>query len=180
MNTVILLFHPNMRRSLVNKRLIEAAQAKRGVNVRDMYALYGDEPINPEMEHHILERAKRIVLQFPLEWYNAPALFHKWAKQVLDDYWLHSGPDGREILQGKELLLTVAYSEPSYDFTANGKYKYSLKEILRPFEVLSMHLGLKYCEPFTIYELDDLTKAAKEYADLLVKEELPEQPLHAQ
>lgn len=167
-----------MERSLVNKRLIDAAQKKRNVVVRDMYALYRDQPIDVKTEHQVLEDADRIVLQFPLRWYNAPYLVQKWAEQILDDYWLHSGPDGSDILHGKELLLAVAYSEPSYDFTTSGKYKYTLKEILRQFEVLSMHLGLKYCELFTVYELDDLTKAAKEYADLLVREDLLEQPLH--
>ena len=40
MQTVILLFHPDMTHSLVNKKLIERAEMKRNVTVRDMYALY--------------------------------------------------------------------------------------------------------------------------------------------
>ena len=180
MQTVILLFHPDMQHSLVNKRLINAAQEKGLVNVRDMYALYRQGPFDAEKEREILAKVDRVVLQFPLTWYGAPALVFEWINQVFDDYWLHSGPDGRSILQDKELVLTVAYSEPSYDYNADGKYKYTLKELLRRFEVLAIHLGMKYCEPLMVYELDDLDKAAKEYIELLSKEELPVQPLHDQ
>lgn len=167
-----------MSHSLVNKRLIEAASQKRGVTVRDMYSLYRDHAIDVQKERQVMENADRIILQFPLKWYDAPYLVQKWTEQVFDDYWLHSGKDGQDILNNKELLLCVAYSEPSYDFTAGGKYKYTLKEILRHFEVLAMHLGVKYGQPFTIYELDDLDRASKEYAELVVKEELPIQKLN--
>lgn len=173
MRTEILLFHPNMAHSLVNKRLINAALTKKNVTVRDMYKLYSKHDINVKAEQQLLEQADRIILQFPLRWYSAPYLLQKWEEEVFDDYWLHSGPDGSSILRNKELMLTVAYSEPSYDFTANGKYKYTLNELLRHFEVVSMHLGTQYCRPFTIYELDDLDKAARSYAELVVKEELP-------
>lgn len=173
MKTVILLFHPNMDHSLVNRKLIEAASEKRNVTVRDMYSLYRHHPIDVSKERKVLEEADRIILQFPLRWYDAPFLLQKWSESVFDDYWLHSAKDGGNVLQGKELMLCVAYSEPSYDFTANGKYHYTIKEILRHFEVLAKHLGVKYCEPFTIYELDDIDRASKEYAELIVKEELP-------
>ncbi len=166
-----------MDHSLVNKRLVKAAQQNRNVDVRDMYALYHDLPIDVEKERHVLESANRIIFQFPLKWYSAPALVQSWKEQVLDDYWLHSGPQGGEILHGKELMVTVAYSEPSYDFTTAGKYKYTLKELLRQFEVLSIHLGVQYCEPFTVYELDDLDRATTEYAELVNKDELPKQPI---
>lgn len=178
MKTVILLFHPDMSHSLVNRKLIEAASTKRNVVIRDMYSLYRHQTIDVQKERQVLQDADRIILQFPLRWYNAPSLVQKWAEQVFDDYWLHSGPEGASVLQGKELMLCVAYTEPSYDFTADGKYKYSIKEILRHFEVLAMHLGVKYCQPFTIYELDDLNRASKEYADLVAKEELPVQKIN--
>lgn len=180
MKTVILLFHPDMDRSLVNRKLIESAGMKRNITIHDMYALERDHQINVDQERQVLEQADRIVLQFPLRWYSAPSLLYKWMQEVFDDYWLHSGPEGSSILQGKELTLTVAYSEPSYDYTADGKYKYTLKQILRNFEVIAMHLGIKYCEPFTVYELDDLDKTAKAYAEMLGKDELPIQPLNDQ
>ena len=178
MQTVILLFHPDMTHSLVNKKLIERAEMKRNVTVRDMYALYHNQSIDVEEERRILEQADRVVLQFPLIWYDAPYLLPKWAGTVFDDYWLHSGPNGSNILQDKELVLTVAYSEPSYDYTPDGKYKYTLKQILRHFEVMAMRLGMKYCAPYTVYELDDLEEAAKSYAEMLSKEELPVQSLY--
>ncbi len=157
----------------MNKRLIEAAQQKRNVTVRDMYALYRNQPINVQEERHVLEVADRIVFQFPLKWYDAPTLFQRWKETVLDDYWLHSGSNGEGVLAGKEMLLAVAYSEPSYDFTESGKYRTTLLQLLKPFQVLSIHLEMKYCTPFTIYELDDLQKSSKEYAEMIVKEDLP-------
>lgn len=170
--TMVLLFHPNMDRSLVNKKLIAAAKQKRGVMIRDMYDLYRNNKISINNERKLLLGADRIVFQFPLRWYSAPSLLYKWESQVFDDYWLNSGPDGEKVLTGKELMLTVAHSEPSYDFTPEGKYHYSLCQLLHPFEVVSMHIGTTYCQPVSIYELDDLDKTAKIYADILTKEKL--------
>lgn len=162
-----------MQHSLVNKKLVEAAQQKRNVTVRDMYSLYCNQPINVQEERQVLTAADRVVFQFPLRWYDAPTLVQRWKETVLDDYWLHSGPGGKSILADKEMLLAVAYSEPSYDFTESGKYRTTLVQLLRPFKVLSIHLGMKFCVPFTIYELDDLQKSSKEYAEMIVKEDLP-------
>lgn len=173
MKTVVLLFHPDMQHSLVNKKLVEAADQKRSVTIRDMYALYRGQPIDVDEERRILVNADRVVLQFPLKWYDAPTLVQRWKEAVFDDYWLHSGKSGQSVLANKELLLAVAYSEPSYDFTRNGKYRTTINELLKPFQVLSIHLGMQFCQPFTIYELDDLQKSSKEYAEMIVKEDLP-------
>lgn len=49
MKTMILLFHPHLDQSRVNKALANAAK-EAGFEVRDMYALYPDFKINVEKE----------------------------------------------------------------------------------------------------------------------------------
>lgn len=73
MNTTILLFHPHLKTSRVNKTLAEAA-IKAGFNVRALYDIYPDEQIDVKKEQALLESSDRIVLQFPLYWYSSPSL----------------------------------------------------------------------------------------------------------
>lgn len=62
MTTTILLFHPHLDQSRVNKALVQATDT----TVRDMYALYPDGKIDVAAEQAVLSQTDRIVWQFPL------------------------------------------------------------------------------------------------------------------
>ena len=61
----VLVFHPNLAQSTVNKALFEAATAINGVAVRDLYALYPDGNIDIAAEQQRAEAASLIVLNSP-------------------------------------------------------------------------------------------------------------------
>lgn len=74
MKTTIFTFHPNLTNtSRINATLANAAQ-QAGYEVRDMYQLYPDFKIDVAKEQAILAQTDRIVLQFPIYWYQTPAL----------------------------------------------------------------------------------------------------------
>ncbi len=73
MKTTILLFHPDLHASQVNKDLAKAAQAA-GIEVRDIYSQYTDGQIDVKKEQAVLETTDRIVFQFPMYWYAMPSL----------------------------------------------------------------------------------------------------------
>lgn len=70
MSVLVVLAHPNLAHSRVNKALREALSST-GVEVSDLYALYPDFKINVASEQDKLVKAKHIVLQFPMFWYSA-------------------------------------------------------------------------------------------------------------
>lgn len=81
MKTIINLFHPNFKQSRVNKGL--ADQVKGEFEVRNLAELYPDFMIDVKKEQQVLEKADRVVLQFPMQWYSSPALLKQWEDQVL-------------------------------------------------------------------------------------------------
>ncbi len=76
MKTLVLIFHPHINNSRVNKALKQEVlkNTSKEVIVRDEYEKYPDEKIDVELEQSLLEKAGRIVLQFPMYWYSCPSL----------------------------------------------------------------------------------------------------------
>ena len=76
MKTLVLVFHPHLEKSQVNRKLMDAANETGDVTVVDEYAAYPDFKINVEHEQELIETHDRIVLQFPFYWYSSPARDH--------------------------------------------------------------------------------------------------------
>ena len=71
MKTLVLVFHPHLEKSQVNRKLMDAANETGDVTVVDEYAAYPDFKINVEHEQELIETHDRIVLQFPFYWYSS-------------------------------------------------------------------------------------------------------------
>lgn len=77
MKILVLQAHPNMSKSILNKRFSKELEGKSNIKVRDLYALYPNWDIDTEKEQNELLEADRIVFQFPLYWYNMTPLLKK-------------------------------------------------------------------------------------------------------
>ena len=84
MKTTVLVFHPHLEKeSKVQKTLADKAR-QAGIEVRDLYVLYPDFAIDVAKEQQVLEEADRIILQFPIYWYQTPALMKQWFDAVFE------------------------------------------------------------------------------------------------
>ena len=171
MKTVVLLFHPNFEASRINKAFEQAIADD--VNVRHMYELYPNNQVDVMMEQTTLTEADRIVLQFPMYWYNSPSLLKEWQDKVLTYGWAY-GSTGK-ALHGKELLLAVSTRAPNYTHEAG---MYTATELLRPFQAMAEFCGMTYLTPFVVKGTltmsdEDVAKHAKEYAEYLKQESIP-------
>ena len=110
MKTLVLVFHPHLEKSQVNRKLMDAANETGDVTVVDEYAAYPDFKINVEHEQELIETHDRIVLQFPFYWYSSPALLKQWEDDVIKAGWAYGG--GR-ALEGKEFMLAVSTGSPT-------------------------------------------------------------------
>ncbi|NEX94268.1 NAD(P)H-dependent oxidoreductase [Caulobacter sp. 17J65-9] len=170
--TLLVLAHPALERARLNPALAEAAQALPGVTLRDLYELYPDFTVDVRTEQKLLLEHDLVVLQFPLFWYSAPSLLKEW----IDAVWLKGfayGPRG-VALRGKTLLCVISTSAAEADFTADGEYRFSLTEFLRPFEQTARYCGLHWAEPFvvfgeTIASDEGLRRTAEAYRDRLAE-----------
>ena len=85
---VIILAHPNMEESRVNKRWIEEVSGYTDkITVHDLYKEYPEWSINIKKEQEILKNHDLVILQFPFYWYSSPPLLKKFIYYFLEYYW---------------------------------------------------------------------------------------------
>lgn len=147
MKTLVLVFHPHLEKSRVNRRLMDVANETGDVTVVDEYASYPDFRINVEHEQELLETHDRIVLQFPFYWFSSPALLKQWEDEVLKSGWAYAG--GR-ALEGKEFMLAVSTGSPADTYTHEGSHLHTMEELLLPFEETVRYIHATYLKPFLI------------------------------
>lgn len=79
MKTLIVVAHPDLKDSKVNKIwLKEAEKYSDKFTIHNLYELYPNEVIDVEKEQKIIEKHNSLVLQFPIYWFNCPPLMKKW------------------------------------------------------------------------------------------------------
>lgn len=173
MKTLVLVFHPALASSTVNRQLAQSASQNPEVTVRDMYQLYPDFKIDAEAEKNELEKADRIVLQFPMYWYSSPALVKQWEDDVLQHGWAY-GSNGNK-LKGKELLIAVTPGASAENYVRNQNFKYEVNDLLRPFQATSNLISTKFVKPFIVtgassIQSEALTQAGKDYENYLTSD----------
>ncbi|AXQ78845.1 flavodoxin family protein [Streptococcus chenjunshii] len=172
MQTTVFLFHPHRRESRVNRTLAETVE--KIIPVRYLYDLYPDGKIDVAAEQAVLEKTDRIVLQFPMYWYGAPSLVKEWENQVLQYGWAY-GSSGN-ALHGKELVIAITPGATLADYSHTGSAKYTVTELLRPFQATSHLIGTIYKRPFSVDGMqlsdEELSQAAQDYAAYLLEDNL--------
>ncbi|UVF02054.1 NAD(P)H-dependent oxidoreductase [Streptococcus equinus] len=173
MKTTVFAFHPDLANgSRINASLAKAA-SEAGFEVRDVYSLYPDFKIDVAAEQAALEASDRIVLQFPIYWYQTPALLKQWFDAVLEYGWAY-GSTGN-ALRGKEVILAASFGAALDDYQLEGRFHTTVEEVLKPIATIQYHTGLLFLEPFittgTLNLSDEaLNEQAKEYLNVLSAE----------
>ena len=148
MKTLVLVFHPHVEDSHVNRKLMDVAEKVDGVTVVDEYAAYPDFKVDVEREHALLQEYDRIVLQFPFYWYSAPSLLKQWEDDVLTIGWAYGGD---YALEGKEIMVAVSTGAPAECYTPDGSQARSMEELLSPYEAMARYVYASYREPFLVH-----------------------------
>ena len=172
MTPLVLLAHPDLPNSRVNRALYGAAGGRDGVVRRDLYAEYPaqrlDEPLDVSREQDLLAACDRVVLQFPLYWYSVPPLLKKW----MDDVLTHGWAFGRDAtgLRGKELMVATSIGGRRNAYRAGGPNLFPLDDLLRPLHATANICGMRFVPSFVAEggaDDDELAAAAEAYADAL-------------
>lgn len=169
---LVLLFHPAFAKSRANAALLRRATGIVGLEVIDMYALYGDGKINADREVARLLEAKRVVLQFPIQWYSSPALLQTWKDVVLTRMFYIAYESEGKHFEGTPLLIAATAGNTQSAYSPSGINHFSLDECLTPFKAMASRCGLPWADPFCVYEagkLDEagLDKEAMGYTEIL-------------
>ncbi|MCG8582180.1 MAG: NAD(P)H-dependent oxidoreductase [Bacteroidales bacterium] len=149
MKTLIILAHPEIDKSIANKRITEMIQSKVDhVDVRSIADLYPDFKIDIATEQKNLLEYDTIVFQYPFFWYNMPAILKHWFDEVFNFNFAY-GPEG-DKLKGKNFLLSFTIGGPQDAYTPQGYNHFRIPQFLTPMEQTAYLAQMNYLEP--VYE----------------------------
>lgn len=78
MKILVILAHPDLSTSRLNRRLHDAIKDIDHITVNNIYQSYPDWQIDVQREQDLLSQHDRVIFQFPLYWYSTPPLLKKW------------------------------------------------------------------------------------------------------
>ncbi|MDN5210752.1 NAD(P)H-dependent oxidoreductase [Fulvivirgaceae bacterium BMA12] len=154
MKTLVLVFHPNIGQSKINKRWIqELSKYPEKFLVHELYKVYPDEIINVSKEKDLIESHDKIVFQFPFYWFNCPPMLKKWLDEVLTYGWAYGSNSGY-MVSGKKITLAISAGIDEEEYSPTGKYKYTIKQLTAPFELTFEYVKADYRPQFVYYGME--------------------------
>ena len=167
---VILVFHPVLHKSRVNRVLLSAVEGLKGVNIRYIYDLYPDYQIDIKAEQEVLQQHDIIVWQHPMYWYSSPSLLKEWLDLVLEHGFAY-GKAGR-ALEGKSVLSAITSGGRRDVYGSEKGLKFSIRDLLAPFEQTVGLCRMRYLPPFVTHgthllRMDQIAMAAEDYLRII-------------
>ncbi|MDR7131759.1 putative NADPH-quinone reductase [Algoriphagus sp. 4150] len=147
MQILVIVVHPNLKQSVVHKRLIQELNKRPDkFKIHDLYASYPDEKIDVKREQELIESFDRVVFQFPIYWFNVPSFLKKWMDEVLTYNWAYGRSSGYK-LGGKKVALAVSAGIDQESATGD----YALEKIIHPLFLTFDYLRIVYQGHYPIY-----------------------------
>lgn len=173
MKTLVIVGHPNIESSIVNKKWIEELKLYPNLfTVHELATEYPDGVIDVDREQALIASHGNLILQFPIYWFNSPPILKEWLDKVLTEGWAF-GKSG-DNLKGRKIALGVTAGGNRAEYLKEGRYKHNLEEVLVPFEVTATYCNADYQSFYAFYNADathpdKIDQSAKEYVDFLNK-----------
>ncbi len=152
---LVLVAHPDIENSVMNKALADAACQVPGVRVMELTP----NPMDAELYRQPVEEAEVIVFQFPLYWMSAPWILKQWS----DTVFMTLCEQG--YTQGKKLMTVVTTGAEKESFAPGQKNIHTMTEYLRPYEGQANFAQMGWIEPLIVYGNADAQIAARDLAE---------------
>jgi glutathione-regulated potassium-efflux system ancillary protein KefG len=171
MKILVLFAHPKISESIVQKEMLSRIQNIENVTIHDLYAAYPDFMIDVDFEQALLLQHDIIIFQHPFYWYSAPSIIKEWLDLVLEHDWAY-GAKGTK-LHGKFMMQAISTGGPQNFYSATGKNRFEIDELLAPFDQTAYLCGMAWLEPFAIYAgrripRQELSQQVEKYRDLVI------------
>ena len=155
---LIIAAHPAYHKSRANRALRFAAANMANVTVHDLYETYPDLLIDVAREQEILVKHQHIVMLHPLYWYSSPAIIKEWQDLVLEYGWAYG--EGGTFLNGITWTQAITAGAPEDAYMPKGRNRFSIDELLRPFEATAHLCGCLWQPPFVLPSSREASPAA--------------------
>lgn len=144
---LIILAHPHYETSLANKALINTLLSRKpDIEVRDIHKLYPDYRINAQAEQAALLQHQAVIFQYPLYWYNMPAILKQWFDTVFE-YRFAYGSEG-DKLKDKLFIPSFTVGAPENGYCALGEHHFRVQEFCKNLEQTAYYAQMRYVDPF--------------------------------
>ena len=159
MKTMVVISHPTIQTSSSQQFFLATLKGEDFVTIRHLDEVWSE--AKPHFTRVIEEKAlvesgaQRLILQFPMYWYQAPAVMKEWIDTVMSK----SATFAKQI---KELGIVVTLGVKEEAFRAGGKEQFTISELLRPFQALANAMSWNYLPNFEVHQFDYKTEVAKQ------------------
>lgn len=172
MKTLVIVAHPQLESSSTQQFLRQAAKPLEKVTWHPV--LKTNEP-DIMVEQALLRQADRVIFQFPLYWYSAPASLKIWEDKVLTRQFADQAVEGALI--GRELGLVISLGTPERHYAAGQPENVSISQLTVPFQALAHKLGMTFLptlivDQFGYQSEDDKMRLLVRYQRYLTQEKL--------
>lgn len=152
MKTLIVLAHPDIEQSVVNKYLVgNLPKDNPDLTLHNLYKAYPDGVIDVKAEQELIEKHDRIIFQFPLYWYSSPYLLKKWQDEVLAYGWAYG--DAYK-LEGKEIGVAVSAGGAEEAYKSGGL---TMDDILIPFRGMAYFVKAKFLPIHVLFGMNEVS-----------------------
>ncbi len=150
MKTLVILVHPDIENSKINKKWKEELEKHPDkITVHELYKEYPDWNINIEKEQELITKHDNIIFEFPLYWYSSPPILKKWLDDVLSFNWAY----GNEYrLKEKNIGFAVSVGGPKKEYSKTGSVRFSMDEILVPFEATVKYIKANLISHYILFD----------------------------
>ena len=173
MKSLIILAHPCIKESRVNKRWKqELIQHPNEIVIHELCKEYPNLDIDVKREQKLLETYDHIILQFPLYWYNYPPLLKKWFDEVFTHGWAY-GSKGNK-LKGKKIGIAMSVGDKKENYTRTGSVSFTIDELITPFKASAIHVGAIALPYFAVFGSsfqasdEEINQSANDYINYIV------------
>ncbi|MBQ6738921.1 MAG: NAD(P)H-dependent oxidoreductase [Synergistaceae bacterium] len=104
---------------------------------------YPDFKIDIRKERQRVSSADIIVLQYPIQWYSAPAIMKRWLEEVFTFGFAHDAKGG--LLNGKKLILSMTSGAPENQYQIGERMGYPMGVYQLPLLQLADLCGMDFC-----------------------------------
>ena len=172
---LIILAHPNFEKSFANSAIIAVLKnSNLELEIRNIHDLYPDYNIDAIAEQEALLRHQTIVFQYPIYWYNMPAILKQWF-DVVFDYQFAYGSKG-DKLKNKNFLPSFTVGAPENEYHTLGDHHFRVYEFCKNLEQTAYYAQMNYINPIYFhgtslaagYTADEVREKAEAHARKLV------------
>ncbi len=170
-NKILILFaHPLFEKSNANAALVRHIPNSPNITFHDLYQEYPEFDVDMKREQELLLLHDIIIWHHPMYWYNCPPLLKQWIDIVLEHGWAY-GKEGK-ALKGKMLFQVITTGGQKENYSAMGRDRFTVMELLEPFNQTAKVCNMTYLPPYVVHgthtmKAKDYETAGKNYKALL-------------